>query len=1180
MADFLINVVVNTRGAEQGARRIDRSLGSIERSIQNLGRLLTVVFGAQLFAGAIRGLAEFADSLLNAQNRVRSLGIEGGALAGTIDRLFGVANRTRQEFATTAEVFTRTAASLQVLGLGAEEALALTESLNQAVALSGSTTAEASNALIQFSQGLASGTLRGDELRSVLEQIPVVADVIAQRLGVTRNELRQLAADGTITPQLIVEAFRDAREELAERFAALIPTISQSFVVLRNRVLEVGGGFAQSSGATEAFSRAILSIADNIEVVLRSVAALVVALSVGLAARALPLVIAGFNALTLALLRNPFTALGVAIAGAIGFLTAFADEISVTEDGVTSLADVASVAFDRLGTAVRGGFSIIGTFISEVAQQFSGFEVTLEDSLVGTARAADALLGIFAFLTEGIRALFNDTLPTIRRFFQFLRRLIFVEGSLLGDGVESIRESLRLLGTGLGEDVAESFGEAGDRGTTELLRRISLGNGPITEALRNVLVEAGQNAQEAAGTAGEDAGRAIFGGLFRALAEEQRNFNTALRELVSDLSTFLGLSEQEFGNFISNVQTILGGADLGAAFQNVLTSISTLIGTTNSDLVNAFGGVFAILNELGFSLEDVFGRRGALAVRLLGAVTSEQFQSILRVGQSVFTTVVGLIGQLIPAFGGASAAAGTFGTTATAAGTSASAAFAPLSLVLAGITALVLATLAIFGVFGERVQRIATILAVIFAPFLLSIQLIIRAVEFLIDLFGGLGSAGSTVANILSVVFAPIVFVFRAIIEVVEFLRDAFSSLGSVGSTVAAVLAIVFAPVLIPIQLIITAVEFLIDLFSNLGSVGSFVSTLLQVVLAPIVIPIQLIIEAIQFLIGVFQNLGSIGQAVTSALGAALNVLLSVGQAVFQGLLAAGQAVFAALQAVGSAALTALQGAFQTFLSVAQTVLNGVLSFARTVFGGIVSVGQSAFSAIQGAVRTFGNVFSSVFASVGNIARNVFEGIANVARSAFDAVIGAARNAASVVGGILGDIGNAIGGIAGGIGNIGGGFINFGRRAFKKGKKFFKRLFADGGVITGPVGLAGEGLGGKKFQRGGLLPDNTILGGLQNVAGTSQLGLAGEAGPEAILPLTRTSSGLGVTANIDDLVSIGNAAGGGSTTIINETRVIIVEASNTRIEEIEERLTNVDGSVETRSADTLNGLLAELGLAA
>lgn len=423
MAQFDINVVVKTQQAVAGIQNVNKSLGNIEKSIQRVQRLLGAAFAFQAVASGIQSITNLSDTLLQAENRIRSVGIEGQNLTQTTAALFGVANQTRQAFSTTAEVFARTAASLKVLGLNEQEALALTTSLNQAVALSGSTTQEASNALIQFSQGLASGTLRGDELRSVLEQIPVVADVIAKQLGVTRNELRGLAKDGTITPAVIVQAFRAARVELGERFAKLIPTISQSFVVLNNRAIEVGGGFLKTSGIAQTLSKAILFLADNMETVLRVAGGLATVIGTVLAGAFVSFVA------SIAAATGPFGVLVAGLAAGAVALVGFGDQIKVTNDGVVSFFDVAKAVFEDFRQLVSDAFANVGSAVDPALDALTNFAtivIGVFDDLIGTIDGffpgfrqiiSDAFSGLDALIAPGISVLdgFSLTVENVAR---------------------------------------------------------------------------------------------------------------------------------------------------------------------------------------------------------------------------------------------------------------------------------------------------------------------------------------------------------------------------------------------------------------------------------------------------------------------------------------------------------------------------------------------------------------------------------------------------------------------------------------------------------------------------------------------------------------------------------------------------------------------------------------------
>ena len=186
-----IDIVINERGSRRVRRNI-REIGSdARRAHGGVSLLQTALLG---IGGTlvVRQLAQLADAYTNIQNRLRVVTTGTGELVAVTESLFGISNRTRVEFEATAQIYQRLAAASQDLGSSQQELLNFTESLNQAVTISGATAEEAQGALVQLSQGIASTELRGQELRSVLEQLPFVAQVIADHFDVARGSLIKL----------------------------------------------------------------------------------------------------------------------------------------------------------------------------------------------------------------------------------------------------------------------------------------------------------------------------------------------------------------------------------------------------------------------------------------------------------------------------------------------------------------------------------------------------------------------------------------------------------------------------------------------------------------------------------------------------------------------------------------------------------------------------------------------------------------------------------------------------------------------------------------------------------------------------------------------------------------------------------------------------------------------------
>ncbi len=223
----------STDRATKSVRRFDAANDKVNKGISQLQRgfaALGVTIGAGLFA---RSIVSSINTFQELQNRLKIVTNGTQDLANVTRDLAEISERTRSSLETNATLFSRISQATRALNLDRQELLTVTENLNKAVIISGASSIEASNALIQLSQGLASGALRGDELRSVLEQVPVIADVIARRLGVTRGELRKIGQEGAITARVVTDAFLDVGDSL-DGFERTTATLAQGGVQLRN----------------------------------------------------------------------------------------------------------------------------------------------------------------------------------------------------------------------------------------------------------------------------------------------------------------------------------------------------------------------------------------------------------------------------------------------------------------------------------------------------------------------------------------------------------------------------------------------------------------------------------------------------------------------------------------------------------------------------------------------------------------------------------------------------------------------------------------------------------------------------------------------------------------------------------------------------------------------------------
>lgn len=604
-------LIINIR--TDGTRIVKRDLQEVGVSARRASEGADLLRRALLGLGALevaRRVLGAADAFTVLQNRLRVVTTTTAQLTAVTEELFALSNRTRTSVQANADVFSRLALSAKELGLSYGELLQVTESINQAVVISGAGAQEARAGLIQLAQGIASGTLRGDELRSVLEQLPVVADVIAQRLGVTRGELRLLGAQGKITAEDVIGAFRDAREELEERFARTVPTVAQAVQVLRNNMVDLIGTFATNSGFAAALARGILRVADAAKSLAGDAHAVQgVLTTIGLIL--LPKIIAGLSAIATFAASNPLLVLSAGAAVLVGQLVAARDEIVVTRDGLTTLGDVGRATLEELSTlwtvvseaAKQAGVVIVetwnGVFGDDLPSSLQGF-------LLLFARAFDTLVGVVSGVGAVISVAFSRPLETagflIVEAVNFIIRSLNVLSRAVSNQLRSIVAELASIAANLlGADSA-------------LARQLSdLGGLAIPEIgeLENRFAETGQTLGEAfvggfeKSTQGQDLVSRVFERA-EAIGSERRTATeeavTKQNELAAALNAVAGAQDAVNVSVGESVAQFLLGEEAGAAFAKSMRLAEISLKELGETLA---GAILGAVDQLSGAIADL-----------------------------------------------------------------------------------------------------------------------------------------------------------------------------------------------------------------------------------------------------------------------------------------------------------------------------------------------------------------------------------------------------------------------------------------------------------------------------------------------------------------------------------------------------------------------------------------------
>lgn len=230
----------------------------------SFGGLNRILAGVATVAGVSR-IVSLADAWTDLQNRLRLVTSTQEELAKASDDVYQIAMGTSQELGSVATVYQRFAENADRLGISLDDVAGLTDTVSKAVAISGASAASAQAALTQFGQALGSGTLRGEELNSVLEQTPALAQAIADGLGVAKSELRTLAADGKITSNELVQALKKAADGVEQQFATRIKTVSQAWEEFNTALTRFVGEASNATGASQAIAAAISGMAQSLD---------------------------------------------------------------------------------------------------------------------------------------------------------------------------------------------------------------------------------------------------------------------------------------------------------------------------------------------------------------------------------------------------------------------------------------------------------------------------------------------------------------------------------------------------------------------------------------------------------------------------------------------------------------------------------------------------------------------------------------------------------------------------------------------------------------------------------------------------------------------------------------------------------------------------------------------------
>jgi tape measure domain-containing protein len=567
--------------------RVAASLAGIGDQLRTLQRIASVAIGGQLLGGVIGDVTKAADAYSNLAARIKLATGEGAGFDAAFQGVFDVATRTNTAVEQTGNLFTRIAQAGAAIGVSNADALRLTESINQAVQISGASADSSSAAITQLVQGLQSGVLRGDEFNSVMENSPRLAKALADGLGVTTGELRKLAEAGSLTAATVIKSLQGQSAALQAEFATLPPTVGRALQNLSTEWTRYVGEADKATGASSAAATAINALANNLD----TLGALL--FSAGKAA-------AAYQALKLA---QTFIGIGTAARAATAEVVALsAAQTAAGASSATAAARAGRLA-GMLGTikavglvAVLTNLREIGTAIGESVARWAGYGTAI-DAVEKAARAEEAttkanasakaeLAQALQLATDKALGLTDVSRKMVGEFDE-----VITKGGAVGAALEKVAKSLDLSdlsGIANAGAALDALAVRGKVSATEIQTAYSTG-------LKGVDLAKFSTEARAVFDDSEQGARRLKAALDAVSEESLRRAGTSLKELQTGFSVAATAAINDVDELTKTLDTLgLKSADTGRALASSLDKATDAANTEK-----AIRAVIARLEDLG-----------------------------------------------------------------------------------------------------------------------------------------------------------------------------------------------------------------------------------------------------------------------------------------------------------------------------------------------------------------------------------------------------------------------------------------------------------------------------------------------------------------------------------------------------------------------------------------------------
>lgn len=358
LGTVLVNVSANTAQLVAGFNKAEAAVNKTTKQMSYAVKGLIGAFVGLNTLDIAKNFTKQLDTITSANNKLKLVTKTTEEFTNAQKELFRVAQLTAAGYSKTVTLYSKLSDSMTTMGKSQSDIVRTVETVNKAIAISGSTAQESAAAILQLGQAFGSGKLAGDELKSITENAQGLAKAIAEGMGVAVGELKQLGSDGKITSEILANALAKVAASTDEKYGKMTKTIAQSSQIISNSIQKIIGDFDKMTGVSTRLAGMMQDIGKYLESIsgekLQAIADTAEVIGkVALSAGALAVGIKAYN-----------TAVQIAIA----YNALFAGSYGAVNSAIV-LATVSQVAFNKavklsaLGVAITAIYGLSESFI-------------------------------------------------------------------------------------------------------------------------------------------------------------------------------------------------------------------------------------------------------------------------------------------------------------------------------------------------------------------------------------------------------------------------------------------------------------------------------------------------------------------------------------------------------------------------------------------------------------------------------------------------------------------------------------------------------------------------------------------------------------------------------------------------------------------------------------------------